>query len=104
MQDTEPTEQPSGSAVHGAEPPSLWGFSGHNFIKGYSAQNVGGSGGMAIFLTAAVAFAATRAAGRVGQLCRGPWNPEGAPSSLAIEGPASVHNFWLLHKTRAPIQ
>ena len=63
MRDTEPTEQPSGSAVHGAEPPSLWGASGYNFIWGNSAQDGGGSGGMAIFPNATVAVTTARAAG-----------------------------------------
>ena len=67
---------------------------------------------MAIFLTAAVAIATTRAAGRVGQLDWGPWDPEGAPSSMTFGGPTipshfspffhdfflSVRNFWLLQK------
>ena len=34
---------------------------------------------MVIFLTTAVAIAAKRAAGRVGQLNKGPQAPEGAP-------------------------
>ena len=49
---------------------------------------------MAIFLTAAVAIAATRAVCRVGQLCRGPWNPEGPPSSMAIGGPPFLAIFF----------
>ena len=81
--DTEPTEQPSGSAVHGAEPPSLWEASGYNFIWGNSAQDGGGSGGMAIFLNATVAIATARAAGGQENRVRGPWHT----GTMAFLGP-----------------
>ena len=83
--DTEPTERPSGSAVHGAEPPSLCRESEHSFIGGKSAKNGSGGGGIATYLAAAVAIAVTRAAAN---LSKGPWPFGGPPSLMVVRGPA----------------
>ena len=93
--DTEHIERPSGSAVHGAEPPSLWGVSGH-FLWGNSAQNDGGSGEVAIFLAAAAAITAARAAIRVGQLSQGP-RAMGTMAFLGLAIPSCVPGRCLGH-------